>query len=1289
MSLRTALRFLLVVAILAMAFVGSALAQTAEMPMPRAKKRGEFSLGLQIGGPQVILVHYELKLYGTPVLAPMPREWVRIKACAEEEVFQVEGPGQLQITTPPAAPVSQAPSRPMHDYRDIQVEVRESAAGQFLLGVNPAYQGRCYRRRFARPALLEGRFTAAFGPVPLALPQGFDITGQSAIDPFSVRLFNVPPAPQRQPACNEMDYTWNYARPAIATQQAVPMPRTIVEVIGVDNPRYNSWVYGHRGTCYEPSIIPAYPHGFYQARMVCQLPFPGATSVHHEAPGGWWLDATPVPQPRHVMPVVVVQQVWERGPMMVADVRAFGLRMGSECAIPTHGYALSAVGATSGQCCQSTPAACCEKAGKLAGIWYREVDSMVFAATFHGDEMKLCMTQCEEGTTICFTLTADYAITKEGLVHGVVTGVDVDINRDSKRGSAGSAVGEMAAELQSLVDCPFSFRVKQTSSGIMVSSPKVAAEGTGKKELAMICGMYKLAADGKVPAAKPIKTTTNGLSRCDGPACRNVQVEVHTLPIADAVPVMPTPTFPGMVVPAPREMTLPTGRYLEHYPQYFSPDPQHPLPRELAAQEDLHGARRVGEFNTVVPTPSKPGCCDAPKPTTGPQPFSPLQPANVPAGDFGMMADVFGQMLGSPQSCQVQPAGMGSVASRPLPSPSVPGPITRSLTGSWVRQVGPYLYVVKLTPSEITITAKAATELENGKTAVDGMIVTAEYHLARDGVTAIGLVSCVHARLDGDFDGADMNSLQEELAKFQKAMTDKPFAMSLRVHGDSLWSATCACRMAVPARIGALHLGYVPLPRPGFLSPRVCFGNRHPIEQFPTTHVVVDDVPVRAPPDGELGRHQGRRQPPCIDEPAPAHIAGEARALRPEETAAHYRMNAIGADYYIGFDLFAILEAGTRARGVRRDRDAACTQVNVLISNGFAQYLLEIAPMHRAKAGAEMIAISIERGAVDGTTAAPASRNMGPGDKSLGENRLLDGEAAQRLHRVWCHHHTAAELADARRLLVDGSVDATQEQRAGGREAAEAGADDCDLWCARHPLSRRCGCNASGATFSCLASWLRWCFVVALLRRERIEPRQRGVGPRDLQLGAAHVPLDRYALQSGDQSVFAGCTPSQTCLQPGMRPVHHRVEVLSPQREALLIMRAMMQQMGADDLGCRFIQQDELHALRIALRRIVDRAFDPGLQLQVALLGEPVDPLVEAILLRHFAFDQPLRLEPPQLRIDLARQCVPPRAQRLVELMTQLVTAGWRSAQEAEDREAQRHSTPFPCSVLGCTTVQH
>ena len=55
-------------------------------------------------------------------------------------------------------------------------------------------------------------------------------------------------------------------------------------------------------------------------------------------------------------------------------------------------------------------------------------------------------------------------------------------------------------------------------------------------------------------------------------------------------------------------MTLPSGRYLEHYPQYFSPDPTHPLPREQASQVDPEGAARraVGVIGAASPAPVAP-----------------------------------------------------------------------------------------------------------------------------------------------------------------------------------------------------------------------------------------------------------------------------------------------------------------------------------------------------------------------------------------------------------------------------------------------------------------------------------------------------------------------------------------------------------------------------------------------------------------------------------------------------------------------------------------------------------
>ncbi|MBA4063692.1 MAG: hypothetical protein C0501_08265 [Isosphaera sp.] len=55
-------------------------------------------------------------------------------------------------------------------------------------------------------------------------------------------------------------------------------------------------------------------------------------------------------------------------------------------------------------------------------------------------------------------------------------------------------------------------------------------------------------------------------------------------------------------------LTLPSGRYLDrHYPQYFSPDPDFPLPRELASLEDPEGAAvRAGGVGGIVPAPVAP-----------------------------------------------------------------------------------------------------------------------------------------------------------------------------------------------------------------------------------------------------------------------------------------------------------------------------------------------------------------------------------------------------------------------------------------------------------------------------------------------------------------------------------------------------------------------------------------------------------------------------------------------------------------------------------------------------------
>ena len=195
-------------------------------------------------------------------------------------------------------------------------------------------------------------------------------------------------------------------------------------------------------------IVPGFPYPF--------------TDVTHMAAtvviGGWWLDETPVPQPVR-LPLAVLGNRG-KSPRMPPDHPEVGARLfDSPCPrarVATH-------------------------LARLSGTWYREIEGAVFSATFSGDEMKLCMTQRDEGARCCFTITADYAITKEGLVHGVVTGVDVEVKLGPTsqvlEGCVVMPPAAITAELQKFVDSPFSFRTKTTSAGVMVSNLKFAAEG--------------------------------------------------------------------------------------------------------------------------------------------------------------------------------------------------------------------------------------------------------------------------------------------------------------------------------------------------------------------------------------------------------------------------------------------------------------------------------------------------------------------------------------------------------------------------------------------------------------------------------------------------------------------------------------------------------------------------------------------------------------------------------------------------------------------------------------------
>jgi hypothetical protein len=71
-------------------------------------------------------------------------------------------------------------------------------------------------------------------------------------------------------------------------------------------------------------------------------------------------------------------------------------------------------------------------------------------------------------------------------------------------------------------------------------------------------------------------------------------------------------------------MTLPSGRYLTHPPQYFPPDPDFPLTRELAYQEEQAGLLRPAAV--IVPGPPGAPIPALPGPPVRPEQGMPIPP---------------------------------------------------------------------------------------------------------------------------------------------------------------------------------------------------------------------------------------------------------------------------------------------------------------------------------------------------------------------------------------------------------------------------------------------------------------------------------------------------------------------------------------------------------------------------------------------------------------------------------------------------------------------------------------
>ena len=65
-------------------------------------------------------------------------------------------------------------------------------------------------------------------------------------------------------------------------------------------------------------------------------------------------------------------------------------------------------------------------------------------------------------------------------------------------------------------------------------------------------------------------------------------------------------------------MTLPSGHYLKHPPQYFAPDPDFPLQRELAAMQEQAAGLPAAGAAALPPGPVVPPPGAAPAPIPAP-----------------------------------------------------------------------------------------------------------------------------------------------------------------------------------------------------------------------------------------------------------------------------------------------------------------------------------------------------------------------------------------------------------------------------------------------------------------------------------------------------------------------------------------------------------------------------------------------------------------------------------------------------------------------------------------------
>ena len=327
--------------------------------------------------------------------------------------------------------------------------------------------------------------------------------------------------------------------------------------------------------------------------------------------------------------------------------------------------------------------------------------------------------------------------------------------------------------------------------------------------------------------------------------------------------------------------------------------PVAPMPRQVGTrccETDNHAkllnlAAGVGATDDGVGRLTPPVTID---PIAPPPPPVPEKPANVPPAAFDTMSRTFGEMLNAPAPCPtlvpcpVRPAAL-SVAAQPAVAPcTVPTTCAKQcVTGTWTRELAGMMYVVKVAPDHITITASSSVELPDGSTHTEGVVITADYHLARDGTTIVGLITSVDAVIEGDLPPAigDVPPPGDDLAELQKSLVDKPFAFSVRHYGDVMAVGNVRLPAVEGARTVAQALtvlggrytsiGDRPVPKPRAAKPPV-------LRDILPVPLTANPQPVYIPPQTGIVQASGTSLPQPLP-PLPRDVSDRLPGVPPLE----------------------------------------------------------------------------------------------------------------------------------------------------------------------------------------------------------------------------------------------------------------------------------------------------------------------------------------------------------------------------------------------------------------------